>query len=485
MDLVQEIYAALDRNAEKVLCRDSDCELTGHQMLAACQAARRHYQAAADRLMVGVILPSCAHYPAALFGAMAAGKVPVPLNPLLKTQELDFIFKETGIEEVVTTKATAPAVSSLKVKNIDVAELCNGGRTNEPRPSGVGPGNTALMLYTSGTTGNPKGVPLSHRNLLTNARAVIERLAQGHEDVVIGVLPLYHAYGLMGTLIAPLLLGAETTFLRFTPQRVAKAITLRHATIFLAVPTMYRLIARSRGSEAAFASLRLALCGGDALPACVRDAYRQRFSRELLELYGLSETSPGISVNTPTENMPGTVGRPLPNVKVRISGDDGADVPVGKPGEVQVKGPNVMTGYFNRPAENKATFTADGWFRTGDLGFFNAQRYLTIASRIKELIVRDAEKIMPREVEEVLELHPMVAEAAVVGEPDGTHGEAVAAYLIPAPDQVPSDNELREFCRQRLADFKVPRRFVIGTDLPRGATGKILKRALHDWQPQS
>jgi long-chain acyl-CoA synthetase len=281
-----------------------------------------------------------------------------------------------------------------------------------------------------------------------------------------------------------LLLGAETIFTRFTPQRVASAITSRNATIFLAVPNMYRLLTRSPDMESAFGSLRLALSGGEALPSTVVDAYRQRFGRELLSLYGLTETSPGISVNTPTEHRTGTVGRPLPGVKVRIRGDEGRDLPAGELGEIQIQGPNLMAGYFHRPDENKAAFTADGWFRTGDLGFLSADDYLTIASRIKELIVRDAEKIMPREVEDVLERHPKVMEAAVVGEPDGKHGEAVVAYVTPA-EQAPEDAELREFCRQHLADFKVPRRFVVAKDLPRGGTGKILKRALRDWEPST
>lgn len=482
MDLVHEIFAAFDRNSNKVLCRDSEHELTGRQLLEASQAARSKYLAVAERLMVGLVLPSCAHYPAALFGAMAAGKVPVPLNPLLKPQELDFIFKETGIEAVVTTKATSTSLSGLGVNLIDLDELCNCSRPDRTQPAEASMSTTALMLYTSGTTGMPKGVPLSHRNLLSNAQAVIERLGQGGSDVIVGVLPAYHAYGLMGTILVPLLLGAETTFTRFTPQRVASIITQRKVTIFLAVPSMYRLVVRSHGQEEAFGRLRLALCGGDALPASIRDGYRRRFSSELLELYGLSETSPGISVNTPTEHLPGSVGRALPGVTIRILGEGETALPAGARGEIQVKGPNVMAGYFNRPAENQAAFTADGWFRTGDLGFLDAEGYLTIASRIKELIVRDAEKIMPREIEEVLELHPKVVEAAVVGEPDGKHGEAVVAYVVPA-DQIPSGAELQEFCRQRLANFKVPRRFVIATDLPRGSMGKLLKRALGDWRP--
>jgi long-chain acyl-CoA synthetase len=242
---------------------------------------------------------------------------------------------------------------------------------------------------------------------------------------------------------------------------------------------MYGLFVRSKVSREVLRSVRYAVSGGDALPSGVREGFRRRFSLELLEAYGLTETSPVISANTLQENKPGTVGRVLPGVKVRICGDSEILCEPGREGEVQVQGPNVMSGYFKRPEENQAAFTADGWFRTGDLGYLDGDNYLTITGRIKELIVRDGEKIMPREIEEVLQQHPKVLDAAVIGEPDGKRGELVAAFVVPAEPSITAQ-ELRDFCRARLAEFKTPRKYVIATDLPRGATGKILKQALKE-----
>jgi long-chain acyl-CoA synthetase len=328
----------------------------------------------------------------------------------------------------------------------------------------------------------PKGVPLTHHNLLSNARSMISRLKGGPDDVFLSVLPLFHAFGLTGLLIVPLLLGSEVTYARFTPERVANLTAERKASVLIAVPSMYRLLVRSRISADSMRTLRFGISGGDALPASVRDGFRDRFGRELFEGYGLTETSPVVTVNTPEEHKPGSVGRVVPGVNVRIQGPDGKPQPAGEEGEVQVRGPNVMPGYYLRPAENAAAFTSDGWFRTGDFGFLDAEGYLTISGRIKDIIVRDGEKVMPREVEDVLEQHPKVTDAAVVGEPEPGRGEAIVAYVAPAGRDLPSPEELRNFCRGRLAEFKVPRRFIFAPDFPRGATGKILKRELRNWQ---
>jgi long-chain acyl-CoA synthetase len=481
MGLAQAILEALQQHPRKVVCRDSENELTGQHVLGVCQAAARFYSSTVAGRTVGIVLPNCALYPVAVLGAIWAGKVPVPLNPLLKLQELDFIFKEAAIDTVVVAKLTESAIAGLGVKCVHASDLVKSREAAELSPAPVGPNDTAVLLYTSGTTGRPKGVPLTHKNLLSNARGVINRLGQRPDDALVAVLPLFHAFGLMGTAVVPLLLAAEVTYTRFSPQRIAALIAQRKANVFLGVPSMFRLLVRSKSGDDSLRRLRLAISGGDALPSSTRDAYRERFGHELLEGYGLTETSPIISVNTPEENKPGTVGRVLPEVKLRIQGEDGT-LQEGKAGEVQVQGPNVMSGYYNRPEENRAAFTSDGWFRTGDMGYLDAAGYLTITGRIKDLIVRDGEKITPREVEEVLEQHPKVLDAAVLGEPDGKRGEAVIAFVTPG-EQAPTAEELREFCRGRLAEFKVPRRFVITPDLPRGPTGKILKRAVRDWTP--
>jgi long-chain acyl-CoA synthetase len=480
-NLVQAIGESLQRQPGKVIARDADTALTAEAIVRASRSVAGSSSATAAR-MVGLLLPNCALYPAVFLGVLGAGKVPVLLNPLLKPEELDFIFGETGIDTAIVSEVTRPLITGLPVRPLLVGELLTSAPLDRPRMNPAGPDDVAALLYTSGTTGRPKGVPLTHRNLLSNAQSLIRRLRGNSEDKMLAVLPLFHAFGLTGELIGPLLVGAQVIYSRFAPNRVAAQMAQWGVSVFIAVPSMYRLLLRRKVSADSLRQLRLTISGGDALPASVREAFQECFERELLEGYGLTETSPVVSVNTPDDNRPGTVGRVLPGVEVRIQGPDGSALAAGEQGEVQVRGPNVMQGYYNRPEESQAAFTQDGWFRTGDLGWLDADRYLTISGRIKELIVRGGEKIMPREVEEVLERHPKVFDAAVVGEPDGPRGEAVVAYITPMED-LPTAQELRDFCRPHLADFKIPRRFVISRDLPRGPTGKILKRALKDWKP--
>jgi long-chain acyl-CoA synthetase len=401
---------------------------------------------------------------------------------MLKPNELDFLLRDAAIDTVVVAEATRPLVDGLDVRAIPLTELLHFCGPSPEAPIKVDADDTAVMLYTSGTSGKPKGVPLSHTNLLSNARALITRAGVESHDVFLSVLPMFHAFGLTGTLTIPLLLGAEVSFLRFSPERAATAIAERQVTVFIAVPSMFGLLARCKAPDGALANLALPVCGGEALPQNVRAAYRTRFGRDLLEGYGLTETSPVVAINLPGEDKAGTVGRPLPGVEVRVADDGGQPQPTGGKGEVQVRGPNVMNGYYNRPEENAVTFSADGWFRTGDEGLLDEEGFLRITGRIKELIIRGGEKIMPREVEDVLCMCPGVQEAAVLGEPDGDRGEAVVAFVVPAGES-PTPEALRDFCRARLAEFKVPRRFTIAKDLPRGATGKILKRALRDWKP--
>ena len=474
MSVAQAVDESLRRNLGKVVSRDAEAEFSGGQLLDACRAAAARLDAATDGPRVGLLLPNSAAYPAALLGALWAGKVAVPVNPTLKPGELDFLFRDAGIDAVVVAEATASLLAGLDVRSVPIVDLLRADKQIQSAPAPVEPDTPAVMLYTSGTSGQPKGVPLTHTNLLSNARALITEAALTGDEVFLGVMPMFHSFGLTGSLVIPLLLGSEVTYQpRFHLERSAAAITERHVTVFIAVPPMFGLLARSRGHEEGLRGVRLPVSGGEALPPAYRDAYRQRFGRDVLEGYGLTETSPVVAINLPGQLRPGTVGKPLAGVEVRIAAEDR---------EIQVRGPNVMTGYYNRPEENAHAFTADGWFRTGDMGQLDADGYLSITGRIKELIIRGGEKIMPREVETVLQQYPGVQEAAVIGEPDGDRGEAVVAFVIPG-DPPPAPEALRDFCRQQLAEFKVPRRITVARDLPRGPTGKVLKRALRDWKP--
>jgi long-chain acyl-CoA synthetase len=483
MGLVQSVVEPLTARADKVVARDSDLQLTGGQLLGAMRAIAGRLAGGAGK--VGFLMPNCAAYPALIYGTLWTGRTAVPLNPMLRPNELEFILADAGIDTVVYADVTKPLADALPVTRLPVGELLAPGAAGPQQPAAAGDSDPAVMLYTSGTSGRPKGVPLTHGNLLSNARGLIDRAGINGDDVFLGVLPIFHAFGLTATLNLPLLLGAEVTYLpRFTPDRAAAVIGERRVSVFVAVPGMFGLLARSKAPDDAFASLRFPICGGEALPANIRAGFAKRFGRELLEGYGLTETSPVVAVNLPAENKPGTVGRLLPGVQARIlHPEDGRSLPAGEEGEIQLRGPGVFAGYHHRPDENAVAFTADGWFRTGDLGRLDSDGYLSISGRIKELIIRGGEKVMPREIEDVLVQHPGVLEAAVIGEPDGDRGEAVVAFVTPNPAAPPAPDELREFCRGRLADFKVPRRVVVAADLPRGPTGKLLKRALKDLKP--
>jgi long-chain acyl-CoA synthetase len=473
MTLAPMIAESLARHSGKVVSRDPGTELTAAQLLAGCRTAAGKLTSATSS--VGLLLPGCAAYPAALIGSLWAGRVAVPLNTALKPAELDFLIQDAAIDTVVVNEVTRPLLSGLNVRSILLEKLLEDTGSASPDPVADGAEATAVMLYTSGTSGRPKGVPLTHTNLLSNARALIERFGVDESASVLAVLPMFHAFGLTATLIMPLLIGAEVTHLpRFTPDRMASAITEHQVSVLVAVPGMFGLLARSRCPDDALGSLTLPVCGGEALPPNIREGYRRRFGRDLLEGYGLTETAPVVAVNVPSENRPGSVGKVLPGTVVRVNPADG---------EIQVHGPGVMKGYHLRPEENAAAFTADGWFRTGDMGSLDTDGFLSITGRIKELIIRGGEKVMPREVEEVLCQYPGVLEAAVIGEPDGDRGEAVVAFIVPG-EPAPAPEALRDFCRSRLADFKVPRRFTIARDLPRGPTGKVLKRALANWKPE-
>ena len=249
--------------------------------------------------------------------------------------------------------------------------------------------------------------------------------------------------------------------------------------VALAVPSMWAALLRTKSADTAtFRTVKIAVSGGEPLPASVRNGFRERFGMHLYEGYGLTETSPIISTCLPRADRPGSVGRPIRNVEVKIAGENGESLPAGRDGEVLVKTPGMMLGYRQRPEETAAVITPDGWFRTGDIGHLDEDGYLKLTGRSKELLIIGGENVFPGEIEAVLAQHPKVLEAAVIGVADETRGEAPVAFVTPVDNEEVTEDELRQFSRQSLAGFKVPKRVYIRADLPRGPTGKILKRRL-------
>ncbi|WP_406740473.1 long-chain-fatty-acid--CoA ligase [Streptomyces atratus] len=438
---------------------------------------------------VALVVPNVICFPIAYYGILRAGAVVVPMNPLLKAREIEFTLRDSGSRIVVASPlcadeaTTAAAAAGAECLVTDPASSGAPVRSTEPMPGIVerGADDTAVILYTSGTTGTPKGAELTHRNLMTNAATTVETLIRvGPDDVLFGGLPLFHAFGQTCALNTAVAAGATLTLLpRFEP---AKALEIMHrdgATVFLGVPTMYTALLRAGIPDGHDLSrLHLAVSGGASLPVDVLHGFEREFDVTVLEGYGLSETSPVASFNPPDRpRKAGSIGLPIRGVELRLVADDGSTVGPGEVGEIAIRGENVMKGYRNRPGATTEAIR-DGWFHSGDLARVDEDGYYFVVDRKKDLIIRGGYNVYPREIEEVLYGHPAVAEAAVVGVPHRTHGEEVAAVVTLRDGERATADQLRDYVRQRVAAYKYPRIVTFTDGLPKGATGKILKREI-------
>jgi long-chain acyl-CoA synthetase len=337
--------------------------------------------------------------------------------------------------------------------------------------------NPALYLYTSGTTGRPKGVILTHRNLLHNVDSCAKAGEFDARDAFLCLLPFFHTYAITGTILLPLLNGCSMVLVdRFHPHKVLKLIEEHRISVFLAIPSMYRVLAMSEGGFNV-SSVRFPISGGEPLPIAVAEAFERRFGVHICEGYGQTEAAPVVTLNLPGKRKLGTVGLPLPGIEIEIWDDAKNPLPLETIGEIMVRGENVMEGYYHQPDETAKTITKD-WLHTGDLGKLDAEGFVTITGRKKDLIISAGENIYPREIEEVLATHPKVKEVAVIGVKDESRGEVPKAFLLLHEGMAVEDKELRAFCREKLAGYKVPKHFEVLADLPRTPTGKVLKRLL-------
>ncbi|MFG2949777.1 long-chain-fatty-acid--CoA ligase [Streptomyces adustus] len=447
---------------------------------------RDHGVGPGDR--VGLMLPNVPAFAVLYFAVLRAGAVVVPMNPLLKAREIRHCLADSGATLLLTWEDHAAegraAAADCGTRHLVVGPASLGAlrAAHEPVTEVVDRAgeDTAVILYTSGTTGTPKGAELTHANLTRNTEVCARTLLRlGEDDVIFGGLPLFHSFGQVVGLNCAVAAGACLTLLaRFDPAEVPALIERDRVTVFLGVPTMYAaLLARGGPGTADASSLRLCISGGAALPVEVLRGFETAFGCTVLEGYGLSETSPVASFNHPEgPRRPGTIGTPIEGVRMRIQDDRGRPLPDGEPGEIAVCGHNVMKGYWRRP-EATAETIVDGWLRTGDIGVRDPDGLFRVVDRKKDLIIRGGFNVYPREIEEVLYEHPAVAEAAVVGVPHPTHGEEIAAVVTLRSGAVSTPDELRDFVRARVAPYKYPRLVRIA-DLPKGPTGKILKRAI-------
>jgi long-chain acyl-CoA synthetase len=430
---------------------------------------------------VGVLLLNSQKYLATMLGIWKAGKTAVPLNYLLPPSDLAFIIKDSGMSGLVSSQSFNQALAAIKPLFGDrgVVLMADDPAFLSTSPESVGSDyrDPALNLYTSGTTGRPKGVILTHDNLIANVESCQQAGLFDYRDGFLCLLPFFHTYAITGTFLLPLLSGSRMVLVdRFHPIKVLGLIQEHRVSVFLAIPSMYRVLAITEGNFDV-SSVRFPISGGEPLPAVIAESFEKRFNVPIYEGYGQTEASPVVTLNVPGCRKLGTIGRALPGVEVAIWNDQSQPLPVGEVGELMVRGRNVMKGYHHLPEETARTIT-NGWLHTGDLGKLDDEGFVTITGRKKDLIISAGENIYPREIEELLCQHSKVKEVAVIGVKDEVRGEVPKAFVIARDGTVLEEKELRAFCRENLANYKVPKYFEIVPDLPRTPTGKILKRML-------
>ncbi len=438
---------------------------------------------------VGIMLPNVAEFPVVCYGVLRAGGIAVPMNPLLKAREVAYFLGDSGAGLIFAWHAFADEARGdagqvdAEPIVVDLAGFADllAAAAADYEVADRDTEDTAVILYTSGTTGEPKGAELTHGNLTSNTEvACTDIIGATPDDVIFGGLPLFHAFGQAAALNVAVASGACLTLLpRFDAEHALRIIAGHRVTVFEGVPTMYvALLHRPDRAEFDISSLRRCISGGAALPVEVLRGFEEAFGVPVLEGYGLSETSPVASFNfAGRERKPGSIGTPIRDVRMRVVDKEDHEVPQSEVGEIVIRGPNVMKGYWHRP-EAAAEAIRDGWFHTGDLARVDEDGYFYIVDRKKDLIIRGGFNVYPREIEEVLYEHPAVAEAAVIGVPHSALGEEVGAAVTLKPGAGTTAEALREYVKSQVAAYKYPRHVWIEEELPKGPTGKILKREI-------
>ncbi|MBI3990584.1 MAG: long-chain fatty acid--CoA ligase [Candidatus Omnitrophica bacterium] len=456
---------------------------------------------------VGILLPNSLEFVYSYFGILKANGIAVPLNILLKGEELKYILVNSSTRFLITSAEFLPLINSIKdalpdlksiivksagVSMADAEPPMNQWRVNifslddwlsQKNEFSAKPArkedDTAVIIYTSGTTGRPKGAMLTHRNLVFDAEASAKMLLFKKDEVFLCVLPLFHAFSATASMLLPLFSGASVVILpRFNPLETLQVISARRVTIFAGVPSMYAVWAQMEIPELDLSNWRLCISGGAALPIEVMKKFEERFKVPICEGDGPTECSPVTSCNPPEGiRKPGSIGIPLPGVEMKIVNEAGKELPIGETGEIAVRGLNVMKGYWKNP-EATAETIKDGWLYTGDLGKKDEDGYFYIVDRKKDMVITGGMNVYPREVEETLYRHPKVKEAAVIGIIDRLRGEVPKAFILLKEGEAATPREIIDFCKERLADYKIPRQVEFVASFPRTASGKILKRLL-------
>jgi long-chain acyl-CoA synthetase len=438
---------------------------------------------------VGVMLPNVPEFPVVYYGVLRAGGVAVPMNVLLKRREISFYLEDSGAKLLLAwhgfldeaREGAADAGTELIGVEPEAFAATLGGLEPSAEIADTDAEDTAVILYTSGTTGKPKGAELSHRNLDENSEIISRTtLLINPGDVVLGALPLFHTFGQTVAMNASMRVGACLTLVpKFDPGEALATIERDGVSHFYGVPTMYGALLHHPEREKFDAStLRLCKTGGASMPVEVLHGFEKAFDTELIEGYGLSETSPVASSGHPGQvRKPGSIGTPIEKVEMKIFDEDGAEVPTGEVGEIVIRGHNIMKGYWNRP-DATAEAIRDGWFHSGDLGREDEDGFFFVVDRKKDMIIRGGYNVYPREVEELLYEHPQIREAAVLGVPHPEWGEEVGAAVVLEPGEELAPEEISAWVRERIAAYKYPRVVWFLEELPKGPTGKIVKREI-------
>ena len=490
MNLASILTESVARDGSHTAIKLEDVELSYAVLDAACARLAGILRARGvqpgDR--VALMIPNVPYFPICYFGILRAGGVVVPLNVLNKRREVAFYLGDSNAKLLFAWRdfvdesqagadsvgceclSIAPSEFEQRLASADPDdEVCDRSESD-----------TAVILYTSGTTGVPKGAELTHANLLRNSTLATQLFGIRSDAVTLGVLPLFHSFGQTCAQNATITAGGTLTLIpRFEPDKALEVIERDRVNVFFGVPTMYGAMLHSPNRDRHdVSSLSMCGSGGAAMPVELMRAFEQHFDCIILEGYGLSETSPVASFNHPgRERKPGSIGTPLEGVELRLVDDDDNDVPEGEVGEIVIRGHNVMKGYLGRP-DATAEALRGGWFHSGDIGRRDEDGYYYIVDRKKDMIIRGGFNVYPREIEEVLYEHPAVREAAVIGIPDEEHGEEVAAAVALKDGASATPDELREYVKSQVAAFKYPRKVWLVDDLPKGPTGKILRREI-------
>ena len=490
MNLAQTILDAGREEPDHVAVKLDDAEMS-YRMLDAATARmvgllRERGVAPGDR--VGIMLPNVPYFPVCYYGILRAGAIVVPMNVLLKKREVGYYLSDpeaklliawADFAEAAETGAEEAGAECLLVEPGEFENVI-GAAQPVTEVADTGDGDTAVILYTSGTTGQPKGAELSNANLARNAEISRGLFGLGADAVVLGALPLFHTFGQTCGMNATLGGGGTLTLIpRFDPAKALEIIERDKVNVFQGVPTMYGAMLHLDGrGDYDVSTLKVCASGGSAMPMELMRGFEDAFGCTVLEGYGLSESSPVASFNHPgRERKPGSIGTPITGVEMKVVDDDGNEVDQGDVGEILIKGHNVMNGYWNRE-EATAETIIDGWLHTGDIGKVDEDGYFFIVDRKKEMIIRGGYNVYPREIEEVLYEHPDVREAAVLGIPSDEYGEEVAAAVALKDGASTSPDELRSYVKEQVAGYKYPRKVWLVDELPKGPTGKILKREI-------